>query len=109
MCEVVGGSLAHTEAVVRCDAISPWGLDLELLKHLGVEQGEHHHLLQRADVVLQTANTVEPHLHTHTHTRYLSIGKITLHITYSTTKQPQTYGGVDVHGAYVLVLLIIVV
>lgn len=42
--------------------VSPGRLDLEVVKHLRVEEREDDHLLQSCDVTRQTSDAVKPHL-----------------------------------------------
>lgn len=41
---------------------SPGRLNLKLLKDLRIKQWEHHHLLQRLDVITEATHVVEFHL-----------------------------------------------
>lgn len=42
--------------------VSPGRLDLEVVKHLRVEEREDDHLLQSCDVTRQTSDAAKPHL-----------------------------------------------
>lgn len=47
---------------VLATCVSPGRLDLEVVKHLRVEEREDDHLLQSCDVIRQTSDAAKAHL-----------------------------------------------